>query len=139
MCTALDIPDVPNRPQFLDNRLRIQNAVELDNELQAAIETFDYEELMRRFEEIGATAAPCYNVAEIFEDEHYKARENIVPVEDDELGGPIRMQNVVGKLSRNPGNIRHAGPPLGAHNREILMEKLGFTEEELKATGYKLE
>jgi len=49
------------------------------------------------------------------------------------------MQNVVGKLSRNPGNIRHAGPPLGAHNREVLMEKLGFTEEELKATGYKLE
>ena len=95
MCTALEIPDVPKRPQFLDNRLRIQNAVELDEELQGAIEQFDYEEIMRRFEAIGATAAPCYNVAEIFEDEHYKARENIVPFNDDELGGPIRMQNAV--------------------------------------------
>lgn len=139
MCTALEIPDVPKRPQFLDNRLRIQNAVELDNELQAAIETFDYKEVMERFEEIGATAAPCYNVAEIFEDEHYKARENIVPIEDEELGGPIRMQNVVGKLSRNPGHIRHAGPPLGAHNREVLMDTLGFTAEELDEAGYKIE
>ena len=139
MCEALEIPDVPNRPQFLDNRLRIQNAEELDDELQAAIEQFDYEEIMRRFEAIGATAAPCYNVAEIFEDKHYKARENIVPIEDDELGGPIRMQNVVGKLSRNPGHIRHAGPPLGQHNREVLLDMLGFTEEELLAAGYTLD
>ena len=139
MCTALEIPDVPKRPQFLDNRLRIQNAVELDEELQGAIEQFDYEEVMRRFEAIGATAAPCYNVAEIFEDEHYKARENIVPVNDDELGGPIRMQNVVGKLSQNPGSIRHAGPPLGEHNREVLVDMLGFTEDELSEAGYEIE
>ena len=136
MCTALDIPEVPKNPRFLDNRLRIQHAVELDNVLQAAIETFDFDEVMRRFEAIGATAAPCYNVAEIFEDEHYKARENIVPVPDDELGGPIRMQNVVGKLSRNPGRIRHAGPPLGAHNREVLIDMLGFDEDELSRAGY---
>ena len=94
---------------------------------------------MRRFEAIGATAAPCYNVAEIFEDEHYAARENIVPIEDDELGGPIRMQNVVGKLSQNPGHIRHAGPPLGEHNREVLQDMLGFTEDELIAAGYQFD
>jgi formyl-CoA transferase len=45
---------------------------------------------------------------------------------------------VVGKLSRNPGEIRHAGPPLGAHNREILLETLGFTEDELSDAGYDL-
>ena len=74
----------------------------------------------------------------LFEDEHYKARENIVAIKDSELGDSIRMQNVVGKLSRNPGEIRHAGPPLGAHNREILLETLGFTEDELSDAGYDL-
>jgi len=41
------------------------------------------------------------------------------------------MQNVVGKLSRTPGAIRHTGPSLGQHNREVLIDLLGFTEEEL--------
>ena len=138
MCDALKVPHLPKDPRFLDNRLRIQHAVALDDELQAAIGSFDYEEVMRRFESAEAAVAPCYSVAEIFEDEHYKARENIVAIKDSELGDSIRMQNVVGKLSRNPGEIRHAGPPLGAHNREILLETLGFTEDELSDAGYDL-
>jgi crotonobetainyl-CoA:carnitine CoA-transferase CaiB-like acyl-CoA transferase len=43
------------------------------------------------------------------------------------------MQNVVGKLSRTPGAIRHTGPRLGEHNREVLMDLLGFSEAELAA------
>jgi crotonobetainyl-CoA:carnitine CoA-transferase CaiB-like acyl-CoA transferase len=45
------------------------------------------------------------------------------------------MQNVVGKLSRTPGAIRHTGPRLGAHNREILVDLLGFTEADLLTQG----
>jgi crotonobetainyl-CoA:carnitine CoA-transferase CaiB-like acyl-CoA transferase len=58
-----------------------------------------------------------------------------VAVPDEELGGPIRMQNVVGKLSRTPGRVRHAGPKLGEHNQEILVDQLGFSPEELRAAG----
>ena len=55
-------------------------------------------------------------------------------VEDSELG-MIRMQNVVGKLQKSPGKIRNTGPRLGEHNREILIEQLGYTEEELRGAG----
>jgi crotonobetainyl-CoA:carnitine CoA-transferase CaiB-like acyl-CoA transferase len=109
--------------------------VALDEALQAAIEKIERDALIALFDEFDAAAAPCNSIAEIFEDPHYKARENIVPVEDEELGGPIRMQNVVGKLSRTPGAIRHAGPKLGSSNRSILIERLGFDEAELKAAG----
>ena len=54
-----------------------------------------------------------------------------ITVFDDELGGPIRFQNVVGKLSETPGEVRHAGPKLGSSNRDILIGELGFTEAEL--------
>ena len=91
------------------------------------------------FDEFGAAVAPCNSIAEIFEDPHFQARENIVAVEDTELGGPIRMQNVVGKLSRTPGEIRHAGPKLGSSNRAILIEKLGFDATELKTAGLPLD
>ncbi|MNR45323.1 formyl-coenzyme A transferase [compost metagenome] len=70
----------------------------------------------------------------IFEDEQIKARESIVRVEDAQLG-EVGMQNVVGKLSRTPGWIEHAGPALGEHNREILIEQLGYSEAQLREFG----
>jgi len=139
MCKALEVPELVNDPRFLDNRMRIQNAVALDDALQAAIEKFDRDALIALFDEFGAAVAPCNSIAEIFDDEHFKARENIVAVADDELGEPIRMQNVVGKLSRTPGEIRHTGPKLGSSNRDVLIDQLGFDEAELKAAGLPLD
>mgnify|MGYP002035672108 CR=1 FL=1 len=141
MCEALEIPDVPNRPQFLDNRLRIQNAEELDDELQAAIEQFDYEEIMRRFEAIGATAAPCYNVAEIFEDEHYKARENIVPIAFDggTWGRTDRRRGTIRSWTRRPPRlareIQAAAPELDEQEMQKIVWWLKQLRDELKEEG----
>ena len=62
-----------------------------------------------------------------------------IAVDDEELGGPIRMQNVVGRFSRTPGAVRHAGPRLGSSNREVLVDQLGFDEDELKAAGISID
>ena len=86
-----------------------------------------------------ATVAPVNDVAQLFADAHIAARENIVAIEDTELGGPLRMQNVVGKLSRTPGMIHTAGPSLGEHNREVLIAELGYSEGELLAAGLPLD
>jgi crotonobetainyl-CoA:carnitine CoA-transferase CaiB-like acyl-CoA transferase len=139
MCEALGVPELVKDPRFLDNRLRIQNAPALDDALQAAIEKFDRAALIELFDKFDATVAACNNVKEIFEDPHIQARGNIVPIPDEELSGPIRMQNVVGNFSRTPGKIHHAGPALGSSNREILIDELGFSEQELAAAGYEIE
>jgi formyl-CoA transferase len=96
-----------------------------------AVERFALDELMRRMLACEAAAAPVNNIQQIFEDEHFKARQNIFSMHDDELRGPVRFQNIAGKLSATPGRIDHAGPPLGSSNHEILVERLGFSEEEL--------
>ena len=44
--------------------------------------------------------------------------------------GPLRMQNVLFRLSDTPGSIRFAGRPLGADTDEILGE-LGVESSEL--------
>ena len=138
ICRALERPELIADPRFRDNRIRMENAAELDAELQSAIERFDLDALIRRFEQHEAAVAPVNNVAQIFNDPHYAARQNITAVPDEELGGPLRMQNVVGNFSRTPGAIRRAGPRLGEHNREVLVEELGFTEAELKDAGLPL-
>ena len=138
MCEALNVPDLINDPRFLDNRLRIQNAEALDDALQNAILAFDRDTLIKLFDEFGAAVAACNNIAEIFEDPHFIARGNIVAVEDSELKGPLKMQNVVGNFSRTPGEIKHAGPKLGEHNREVLIDMLGFDPDMLENEGYEI-
>ena len=138
MCEALNIKHLITDPRFIDNRLRIKNSKALDDELQEAILKFDQSTLIKMFDEVGAAVAACNNIKEIFEDEHFKARKNIIAVDDKELGGPLKMQNIVGNFSRTPGKIKHTGPKLGQHNYEILVEKLGFSEKELELHGYKL-
>ncbi|MGI4939030.1 MAG: CaiB/BaiF CoA transferase family protein [Janthinobacterium lividum] len=139
ICAALGIPHVIADPRFSTNRARLTHAAALDVELQAGIERFDRTELLERFVALDATAAPVNSVADIMADPHIAARANIVSLEDAELGGTLRMQNVVGKLSRTPGAIGHAGPRLGQHNREVLIERLGFTEAELAAEGISID
>ena len=45
---------------------------------------------------------------------------------------------LVGKLSATPGKVRHAGPRLGQHNREVLVDELGFDAATLEAAGIEL-
>ncbi|MDE0992131.1 MAG: CoA transferase [Rhodospirillales bacterium] len=139
MCEALNVPELITDHRFLDNRLRIQNSETLDDALQIAILEFDREPLISLFDKFGAAVAACNDIAEIFKDPHFIARDNIIAVDDEELGGPLKMQNVVGKFSRTPGEIRHAGPKLGEHNFEILVDMLGFDLERLSEEGYEID
>ncbi len=138
ICTALETPDTIKEPRFIDNRVRLTNAKALDEVLQAAISKFDLDELMRRFVAVDAPIAPVNDVAQICADPQFQARENVITLQDEELGGPVRMQNVVGKFSATPGRIRQTGAKLGAHNREVLIGQLGFSEAEVSAAGIEL-
>jgi crotonobetainyl-CoA:carnitine CoA-transferase CaiB-like acyl-CoA transferase len=138
ICAALEIPQLPSDPRFVDNRARLANVDALDAALQEAIGRFDRDELTRRFVELEAAISPVNDVRDVIEDPHVQSRENIVALDDEELGAPLRMQNVVGKLSRTPGAIRHTGPRLGEHNRAVLVEQLGFSEDEVRAQGIEL-
>ncbi len=129
---ALEVAHLVKDPRFGDNRARLVNARELDVELQKAIERFDLDELMRRFDAADAAVAPVNDIAQIAADAHFRARENITSVEDAELGGALRMQNVAGKFSATPGAVRWAGPRVGEHNHEILVERLGLDPEAVR-------
>ena len=132
---ALEIPQLVKDARFADNRVRLTNARALDVELQKAIERFDLDEIMRRFDQADAAVAPVNDIGQIAADAHFAARENITSVADSELGGRLRMQNIAGKFSDTPGAIRWAGAPVGAHNREILIERLGLDAAALRAAG----
>jgi succinyl-CoA:(S)-malate CoA-transferase subunit A len=70
------------------------------------------------------------SIADIFADPHYKARENLVTIDDPDVG-EITVPGVIPTLSETPGRIEHLGPPLGNKTDQVLGELLGMTAAEL--------
>jgi succinyl-CoA:(S)-malate CoA-transferase subunit B len=87
----------------------------------------DIQEICQRFE---VPCGPIYSIAEIFEDEQYAARGNLLRVEDERVGSVV-IPNTVPRLSDTPGGVDTLGPTLGQHTEEILENLLGINPDEL--------
>lgn len=131
---ALGLARLLADPRFATNDARIANGLAVDEALTAAIGARTREEISRLFESEGLTAAPVYDIADILEDPHFKARGSFVDVPDPDLG-VVTMTAPTPRLSATPGAIRWAGPALGAHNREVYVGELGLSEAELERLG----
>src|SRR4028118_2438825 len=79
--------------------------------------------------EAGVPAGKVFTAADMVEDPHYAARENIVELKAPEIG-PFPMQTVVPRLTETPGEVRWTGPALGQHNDEVYGGLLGIGEAE---------
>ena len=91
---------------------------------------YDRAELIGICDKYQVPCGPVSSIAEIFEDEHYKERDNIVYVKDPRLG-ELAVPNVCPRMSDTPGAIEWLGPEVGAHTEEILMEFLSMAPQEI--------
>ncbi|MEV4675111.1 MULTISPECIES: CaiB/BaiF CoA transferase family protein [Actinomadura] len=112
-------PELIDEPWFATGAERAKHADVLDEAVGSWIAERDRDEVVKAFEDAQAAVAPIYNAADVMADPQFQALGTIATVPDDELG-PVKMQNVLFRLSRTPGRIESAGPPLGAHTAEIL-------------------
>jgi crotonobetainyl-CoA:carnitine CoA-transferase CaiB-like acyl-CoA transferase len=120
---------VIDEPWFASGHGRAQHADELDAAVGAWITARPTDEVLSAFAAAEAAIGPVYDVRGVLSDPQYEAIGTVHTVDDDELG-PVRMQNVLFRLSETPGSIRWAGRPHGADTAEILSE-IGITGEEL--------
>ncbi len=77
--------------------------------------------MLQAFEEADAAVAPVYDASDIVEDPQLAAIGAIARVEDEQLG-PLRMPNVLARLSDTPGTIRWTGRAHGADTDAVLAE-----------------
>ena len=111
--------DMVAEPWFANHTGRLEHQDELDAAVGSWVAERDAQEVVGKFAEAGAAIAPILDIAGIFEDPQFQARETITSVEHPVLG-PVRMPNVVARLSKTPGRVATAGPGLGEHNSEVL-------------------
>ncbi|MER6912893.1 CoA transferase [Streptomyces sp. NPDC000594] len=124
-------PELTEEPWFTSGTGRAGHADELDEAVGGWIARRSRDEVLAAFEKAEAAVAPVQDIREVMEDPQYRALDTITEVDDPELG-PLRMQNVLFRLSGTPGAIRWAGRPHGADTEEVLTG-IGLTPADIAA------
>lgn len=129
--TAMGRPDLITDPRFLDNALRLVNVVELDAEIGAWMEQHDVDHVLELFESLGVAGAPVNNSAQIAAHPHFRARDLLLRIDDDELG-PTSTVHVHPRLSKTPGGVRHLGGKIGQDSERFYSDVVGLDDEEME-------
>lgn len=125
-------PEAAEDPRFQTPQSRVEHIEEVDGIVAGWIAERDLKTVLDEFERVEAAIGPAYSIDQIFEDAQFLARNDIVEIEDEELG-KIRMTGAFPVMSETPASIRHAGPSKGQHNDEIYIEEMGLSPEQLAA------
>ena len=122
--------DIAREPWFATGAGRVEHVDEIDEAVAAWIGVRPRDEVLAAFESAEAAIAPVYDASELLADPQLSATGAFASVDDDELG-PIRMTNMISRLSDTPGGIDHPGRAHGADTAAVLAE-VGVDEAELQ-------
>jgi crotonobetainyl-CoA:carnitine CoA-transferase CaiB-like acyl-CoA transferase len=88
------------------------------------------DEVQRLLNQAEVPVARINTIADIFEDQHYRARDMLLQIPHPTLGR-VTMAGVVPKMSRTPGGVFKAGSGIGDDTREVLTQELGLSDGEV--------
>jgi len=129
-------PDMADDPRFATNTDRVKHEALVDGAISAWTATRTAAEAVEILEKAEVPVGRLYSAADIAGDPHYQARGMF---EEVRVGGrPLKVPAIPPKLSDTPGGTDWPGPPVGAHNREVLGGLLGLSDheiDELAASG----
>lgn len=95
------------------------------------VETLDREEFMRICLEAQVPCGKLNSIADIFEDEHFRARGMLASIDVPRIGDVV-VPNVIPHLSKTPGRITNLGPELGDATIEVLERLVGLSQEDIE-------
>ncbi|BCY12886.1 CaiB/BaiF CoA-transferase family protein [Actinoplanes sp. L3-i22] len=124
-------PELIDEPWFATGAGRAAHADVLDEAVGAYIKAHDLAAVAAAFEAAQAAVAPVYDIADVFADPQFQARDSVTTAHDPVLG-PVRMPAPLYRMSATPGRIRWTGRERGADTDEVLTG-LGYPQHELDA------
>ena len=130
LARAMGLDELLSEPRFANNAARLENKDALNSILQTWLGRRATDAIMDELIPAGGVVGPVYNSADIVADPHYQARDDILNIDDPELGA-TRLLGIVPKFSDTPGSLRHLGPTVGQHNAAVYGEWLGLDAADL--------
>jgi formyl-CoA transferase len=126
LMTVIGREDLGKDPQLENNDGRVKRVAELDHAIGEWTKTVSTTKALEALDSVAVPAGRIYTVADIANDPHYKARENIQTIQMKD-GSAVDVPGVIPKLSRTPGSIKTLAPDIGQNTDEIL-RSIGLTD-----------
>ena len=136
-CEAAGRPGLADDPRFATNSARVENREALEAALERIVAARPRAFWLEALERAGVPCGPIYDLAQVFEDPHVRARETRREI-DHPLAGAVPTVASPIRLSETPPRHDRPPPMLGQHTDEVLKELLGMEEERiarLRAAG----
>ncbi|NOX16404.1 MAG: CoA transferase [Epsilonproteobacteria bacterium] len=127
---AMNRMDLNENEEFKSNDGRAANMKYLDEQIEKWTKTMSIDDALKILDKYQIPAGKIYNIEDMFNDVHFKARNMIETVKINDKEN-LKVPGIVPKFSKTPGKIKWAGLSLGANNKEIYQGMLGYKDEEL--------
>jgi succinyl-CoA:mesaconate CoA transferase len=127
LCEHMDRPDLA--AEYPEQRDRTDAADRLRPEVNDWTSQFSKTDLFDLLED-DVPCGPVYDAADIFEEEHFRARDMLPEVEHADSGERVRIPGTPIKFTETPGRVQHPAPFLGQDTEAVLREA-GFDEAEI--------
>ena len=125
-------PQLADDPRFSTNPERVRHRSELDPLLQKMVLKKTKKEWIELLDTANVPCGPINNFKEVFENEQVIAREIKMEMPHP-TAGKVNLVRSPMRLSETPVVENRPPPLLGEHTQEILQEKLGLTELQIKS------
>lgn len=129
LAAVMDREDMLEDARYATNRARVERRGQVNAIVGEWFARHDADEIQRACDANGVPVSRILDVAGIFDEPHFNARDMLVEVDHPKLGS-VRLPGVVPKFSNTPGDVRSAGPGLGEHNREVF-GALGLSDADI--------
>ncbi|MCZ6465807.1 MAG: CoA transferase [Alphaproteobacteria bacterium] len=130
LAEAMGQPELASAGRYGQQARRLANRDEVDRLASRWVGSMSLAEVMEICLAHEVPCGPLNTIADIFADPHFKARGNLVTIDDPEVGEVV-VPSVIPRLSATPGRIAHLGPALGDANEDVLGNLLGLSGEEM--------
>jgi formyl-CoA transferase len=131
LCDAIGRPELKDDDRFATHLARGENQDEIEGIIAEWAGAHTAAQIDSVLNDAGVICGPVNTIADIFEDDHFRARDMLVEHEDPEFGTYIGP-GITPKFSETPGAVRWSATwEEGSHNREVYGGLLGLTDDEI--------
>jgi len=128
-CSLAECAELADDPRFVSNSARVENRKILIPLLEQSLRKRTSTEWIALLEGAAVPCGPINTLADVFSDPQVRARKMRIELEH-QKAGKVPLVGSPMKFSKTPLEYRQAPPTLGEHNKEILAELLGLSEQE---------